>query len=736
MVAKYKILLVTLISIICIKAENKLFTAHVYDSDTKSPISKVNITVMNSELGTITNEKGICLLVVPENFTDLKIKFSHIAYKDTTIDVAKVNEKYTVYLKPKLIEFDEVEVAAENHQKYYNQNIYNTVNSIDEIKFEARGHNELADLLISDQSINVTEEQNGTTNISVRGSNSDEILILFDGIKINNDFNSIFDFSIIDPSNLERIDIIKGSNSVTNGAISRSATINLIPKVSSDYTIKFNQRIGSYNSGDWRTNISRNFKGLQIFGSVNQGGSTQCYEGKTEYDHIINKKENYLGNINYAFGKKIKHTMGMKYINSSRSYENKIYTENLRNEFELMNACYSLNLKKIGFTKIQYTLKNLLEDRSYRSTYNFLVFDGKNKINNTSHLFNLTQDMKFKSIDARLSYASEVADMNYETLRIDSETQVYSERNPSHRNLQNILTSLQFNNESGLEKFHLENIKYDLCFEIIDDDLQISEKNVIEKKWFESANNLTVNFAGMHGENHFSSYINMGISNSIPTLYQQLNYQINHQFGEEKSALVAEFRKSMEFGFTYHGKMSDKLGFFQLTGAFFRTAYTNKFRSIQLSQSPIKYFDNHSETTIKGIEVSLQLKMLNKRLVADFGAAKYFSPDAMSFSFKADQKVSAGLIGKLGNLYGEIIWFSESDRIGYVLVNTLAEAYLEEVNLDKFNNIDVGLKYNLLVFKQKITFAFSGKNLIKNEETFEGIAIHDQRFYLSCGFEI
>ena len=736
MARKFKLIILFIFTSLILHAENRNFTASVYDFETNEPVSKVNVMVINSEIGTITNDRGICSMVLPDNRSDLQIKFSHIAYHDTTITISKINRKYTLYLHPKLIEFDEVEVEAENFQKNYNQDIFNFVNTIDELKFEARGFNEISDILISDQSINVSEEANGTTNISIRGSNSDEVLILFDGIKINNEFTNLFDFSIIDPSNLDRIDIIKGSNSVANGAISHSATINLIPKSNPDYTIKFNQRIGSYNSGDWRANITKKIGNLEIFASGNQGGSTQCYDGMKEYDHILNKKENYLGNIKYEFGNKITHLVGFKYLDSRRTYDNIIYSEFLENQFQLINGSYSIKIPKIGTTSIQYSQKNLIENREFQSTYNYLVFDGENSITDKTHLINIAHFAKFNSIDARISYQNEISDLDYTNLKINTEGNVYTDENPSNRNLHNLLASIQFNNESKSEKFNLKNVKYDLSFELIDDDLQINAENVIRKNWFESSNNLTMNFEGMHGENHISTYANLGISNTIPTLYQQLNYQIYHRLGDKKNDLLPEFKKNIEVGFSYCGKMTGNLGLYQLSASFFRTNYTNKFRMIQISQSPVKYFDNHDETSITGVESSLQIKMFHKKMILDLGAAKYTSPDEMTFSFKADQKISVGCIAQLGNLYGEITWFSESDRIGYVLVNNIYGSYLEQVLLDKFNNLDAGLKYSLILYKQKINFAFSGKNLIKNDETFEGIAIHDRRYYLSIGFEI
>jgi len=712
----------------------KNYTFTVLDHHNNEPIDKVNVVLISTDIGTTTNEKGFCLLQIPQNIESQKVLFSHIAYEDVSINLSKLTNGNIIYLKSKSILFDNIEVDAEYHQRHYNQNIYNKITSIDESKLEIRGYADVKDLLITDQSINISEQSDGTTNLSVRGSNSEEILILFDGVKINNDFNNLFDFSIIDPANLKRIDLIKGSSAITNNSLSHSATINLIPKEKQDYHIKFDQQFGSYNSGDWRLHLSQNIKNLSVFGSFNQGGAIQNYEGMKSYDHIVNSKENHLLNLQYNFGKQINHKIGMKYLYSGREYENKIYLENMINDFELYNVNYKMKHNFLGESSIQYSIKKLKEERNYiRELYQIRI-DGKSEFDNNTQQLQFSQNTNFNTFDFRFSWLNENSDMDYSYLHFKSFEDHSLKTNPSKRALNNILFGVQFINKNGSNDFAMKNIKYDISFDFINDELMMTDSTNSEKKWVESSNNLTIAFNGMHNQNVVNGYMNFSISNTIPTLYQQLNYNLYRQSEQENQKLEPEYKKNMEIGIVYYGKISEKYGYFQLTGNLFRTDYTNKFRTIKISKSPVQYFDNFKETTITGIESSFQMNLFHKKIIMNLGVSKYFTPDELTFSFKADRKVSAGIATKLNGFSGEITWFAESDRIGFVLDED--QNMLHQINLDKFNNFDVHLAYQVEVFSQFIKFSFSCKNLLRNDEMYEGISIHDRRFYLSCGFEL
>ena len=61
------------------------------------------------------------------------------------------------------------------------------------------------------------ESLSGRKTISIRAGNADDVLILYNGIRLNRAFDNVFDLSLIDMQNIEQIEIVKGGHSVLYG---------------------------------------------------------------------------------------------------------------------------------------------------------------------------------------------------------------------------------------------------------------------------------------------------------------------------------------------------------------------------------------------------------------------------------------------------------------------------------------------------------------------------------------
>ncbi|MFA4906655.1 MAG: TonB-dependent receptor plug domain-containing protein [archaeon] len=199
-------------------AEEIVIRGFVADSLTQKGVPDVNITVKDTEIGTTTETSGYFNLKLNNPNDRMLVGFNHIAYKEKRITLGHLKKQKKIVLVPENILLDEVHVEAKRPLAHYEQEIQNIISIYTEEKFEARGYTDAADVLNSDQSISIDENLNGTKQISVRGANENEILILYDGIKINSSYNNLFDLSMIDPTNLQQIDVIKGSNATIYGA--------------------------------------------------------------------------------------------------------------------------------------------------------------------------------------------------------------------------------------------------------------------------------------------------------------------------------------------------------------------------------------------------------------------------------------------------------------------------------------------------------------------------------------
>ena len=113
--------------------------------------------------------------------------------------------------------------------------IPNTTTVIDLTEIEARNDLSVADLLRNVPGIHVTQPsgQGGDAGVFMRGGDLEMTMVLLDGIRVNdpNDSRgSAFDFSTVSPSEIERIEIVRGPQSAVYGSNAIAGVINIISK--------------------------------------------------------------------------------------------------------------------------------------------------------------------------------------------------------------------------------------------------------------------------------------------------------------------------------------------------------------------------------------------------------------------------------------------------------------------------------------------------------------------------
>ena len=219
------------------------------DEVTKRPISNVNI--FNNNFGTISNVDGIANLS-GFNANDF-IQIKHISYIDLKIEKNGLQDK--VYLYPnsyilETINFEEIKQAL---------NYNGILSKIERKKIEEIQPSTISELFKKTIGVSVQESQSGGGSPNYRGMEANRLLIVIDGIPLNNAIyrnGHIQSSSSINPFFINNIRAVTGPASVVygDGAMGGALIVNTITKNS--FNRKSNILFQKYESANESSSLN------------------------------------------------------------------------------------------------------------------------------------------------------------------------------------------------------------------------------------------------------------------------------------------------------------------------------------------------------------------------------------------------------------------------------------------------------------------------------------------------
>ncbi len=158
-----------------INAQDIYISSVVRDVNTHKEISGVNIFVMNTQFGTVTNLSGKFILRLTGVMGPNKVVFQHVAYEVLTVPLDSLKSLKGIYLQPRIILLQSIEVEENIKQRYeIAKDIPQPISIMESKSFELRGFVDAGDLLRTDHSIQVEEELSGKKTVANRDGNPDE----------------------------------------------------------------------------------------------------------------------------------------------------------------------------------------------------------------------------------------------------------------------------------------------------------------------------------------------------------------------------------------------------------------------------------------------------------------------------------------------------------------------------------------------------------------------------------
>ena len=723
----------------------------IRDTNTHREIPSVNIYIKGTQIGTSSDLNGRFSLDIIKPNPEMMVVFQHIAYDIREIALDSVKRLQNIYLQPRVIPLQGLTIEAPGASIEIKKDLPQAVSVLESKYFEIRGFTDAGDFLRRDHSVQVDEEISGKKTIAIRGGNPDEVVVLYNGIKMNSAFDNVFDLSLIDIEDIDRFEIIKGSNTALYGSGALSGIINVVPKFHQDYHLRFQQRVGTYRSGNWGIHLFQRLNRLRASYSFKQGATKRQFSNSlSSSEQLENRASHHTANMVYHFsepkdGSAI-NSLAAMYIRSSLDYENHRDLEQLSNLNQVASLRYQGNI---------YWLKNLNLSGSYHQLYesqnlNLVSQVYFRRIYNNAFNFNVENRQFIHGMELLLAYQFESAELEFQDDR-DFGYQFKILQNAQFQRRQHGFVAIsKFHAPTGFDFMSSINFDISLRHDRVTDKQDArhirfssdsSEQNTTpgvfdSHVWNETMLKFATNFIGNPGDLSFNIYMNFGSNVKFPTLLQQISSPMLSAPTATNPDLNPEKNRSTELGveITKNIQTHPTIYGWQLSGYFFKNYYDNKFRSFYTPGIPIAFYDNVQNAHITGAEAKSSIFLLRKKLTFEVGFSRYSISDKAAFPFRCDTKGTFDLkINHAGYAF-QFHLFKEGEQVGWIREQS-CDADFIEVTLPSQLNIDLHLGKTFEFGKIKLRMNASIRNLLNDDVQLAGLALRDRRFYLTMGIQ-
>ncbi len=265
----------------------------IIDSTNKQTLSSVNIYIPEQKTGTTSDKNGRFLLKnLP--IKNHKIQFSHLGYKTIlkTLNPNTSDTLFEIQMDPSVLKIEEVVISGGSYSTQHENAI-----KIDLIKSEDLtniGSPTFMKSLENIPGVDLINKGVGVISPVIRGLSRTNILMLNNGVKMEN-----FQFSenhpfIVDEFGIDRIEIIKGPASLLYGSDAIGGVINLIREnppltesIRGDYNLQYHS-----NTQGYVNNIGVNGRTKNIFYGIRAGSKSHMDYIDGESNSVPNTRFN------------------------------------------------------------------------------------------------------------------------------------------------------------------------------------------------------------------------------------------------------------------------------------------------------------------------------------------------------------------------------------------------------------------------------------------------------------
>ncbi len=732
-------------------AQQKSFQGKVRDMNTHREIPGVNIYIEGTNIGVMSDVSGRFTLPLQRRDPQSMIVFEHIAYDTLKLPLQDVVSKKNIYLQERVIPLSAIEVEADKTPLEIEQkDLPQAISVLEADEFELRGYLDAGDLLRTEQSVQVEEELSGKKTAAIRGGNPDEVVVLYNGVKMNSAYDNIFDLSLVNVEDIQRFEVIKGSNTALYGSEAFSGVINIVSKFQQDYNIRFQQRFGTYASGNWGIHFYLNKDRLHGSYSFKQGGAERKFSGAEEGQNLLeNDTEHHTFNLLYDLSKEShnrnpERSLSIMYVRSKLDYNNQRDNESLLNFNQLISARYKGNIWRLSNLNLTGTYQWLDESQHIIIGSDEVGYALQNRdFDNRAFNFDLEKSLRYDLFDLLLSYQLEATRLGYINDRGGmDEVQIGLESADFQQLKHGFVAISKLHAPTGAS--YLKTADFDLSFRYdkveneqsdavlrqatgeVQDSIGVFEQN----QWEESTLKFSAHLSGGSNEFAFNSFMNFGANVKFPTLFQQISNPGLITSPETQTNLAPEESRSLEIGsaLTWDTRTHPAIYGFQCSGNYFKNTYRNKFRISFTPGIPVAFYDNVQDAEISGFEGKSTFFLFRKKVTMEGGISYYNISEKAAFPFKYDQKQTLKVSLDHAGYSFQFLFFNEGEQAGWI---RNAQNEFSEVTLPSYSNIDLHFGKAIEIGKLEFILNASVRNILDDDFELEGLALRDRRFYVT-----
>ena len=121
MYKKLIFLFLLLLPLLSFSQDYKILRGIILNSENNIPIESVNISVINSSIGSITNSDGIFIIRIPYDLINSSLSVSHLGFQNEELEIKLIKDSSIISLTPSSIELDDIVIFSKKTNLSANQ---------------------------------------------------------------------------------------------------------------------------------------------------------------------------------------------------------------------------------------------------------------------------------------------------------------------------------------------------------------------------------------------------------------------------------------------------------------------------------------------------------------------------------------------------------------------------------------------------------------------------------------